>query len=268
MRRIGFLGAGKMGEAILAALIRGGLYAPGQILACEALPERRHAIRRRHRVEVTGNPATLPEVCDVIVLAVKPQDLAAALAPLAHTLRARHLLISIAAGKTLASLQTASGGRARIVRVMPNLNVSVGAGMSVFALGAHTRPADRKLVTRLLGCCGECLELDERHFDSVTALSGSGPAFFAYLMQALTDAAVLLDLPADAARLLANQTMLGTALYLRQTGQEPAAFIQAVCSPKGTTAAGLSVLEKSSVKSALARTLQAAAKRSGELNRG
>ena len=125
-----------------------------------------------------------------------------------------------------------------------------------------------RLVARLLASCGEVLELDERHFDAVTALSGSGPAFFAYLMQAMARAAEALGLPADAARLLANQTMLGTARYLRERRQDPDAFIQAVCSPKGTTAAGMAVLEKSGVARVLERTLAAAARRSRELNRG
>ena len=114
---------------------------------------------------------------------------------------------------------------------------------------------------------GSVLELPEKHFDAVTALSGSGPAFVAYVMQAMIEGAAALKLPKDAARLLAEQTLIGTGIYLQNTGRDTAAFIQAVASPKGTTAAGLAVLEKSSVKTALAKTLAAAAARSAELSR-
>lgn len=268
MSMIGFLGAGKMGEAILASLIRSQQVAPRQILACDMMTELRAQVKHRYHVQVTAYPQALPAACDVIFLAVKPQDLDGVLATLAPEFTKRHLLISIAAGKTVKRLEELSGGCARVVRVMPNLNVRVGAGMCVFTLGAKARATDRKLVTRLLGSCGEVLELDECHFDSVTALSGSGPAFFAFVMQAMADAAEGLGLPAAAARLLANQTMLGTAEYLRKTQQEPKAFIQAVCSPKGTTAAGMAVLEKSTVRTALGRTIKAAARRSQALNKG
>lgn len=265
---IGFLGAGKMGEALLAAILPGGLATADRVWVCEALAERRQAIKRRYHVQVTARAESLPAVCDVLVLAVKPQDLDALLVALAPQLTRRHLLVSIAAGKTVARLGELSGGRSRVIRVMPNLNIKVGAGMSAFTAGPAAKPADRRLVARLLRACGEAVELDERHFDAVTALSGSGPAFYAYVMQAMADAARSLGLPEDAARLLANQTMRGTGAYLAATGQDPAAFIQAVCSPKGTTAAGMAVLDQSAVRQALARTLAAAARRSRELNRG
>ena len=268
MGNIGFLGVGKMGEAILGSLIHTAGLPPAQLVACDADADRRAQIRRRYGVKVVADPRDLPAACETLFLAVKPQDLDRVLESLAPALTRRHLLISIAAGKSLARLQALAGGRARVVRVMPNLNVSVGAGMSVFTPGPTARAGDRRLVARLLASCGEVLELDERHFDAVTALSGSGPAFFAYLMQAMARAAEALGLPADAARLLANQTMLGTARTLRERGQDPDAFIQAVCSPKGTTAAGMAVLEKSGVARALDRTLRAAARRSRELNRG
>jgi pyrroline-5-carboxylate reductase len=267
MNRIGFLGVGKMGEAILASLIRGANVLPGQIVACDADARRRAQVKRCHGVKVVAEPGALAEACDTLVLAVKPQDLDAILEALAPALTRRHLLISIAAGKTVSRLQALSGGRARIVRVMPNLNVRVGAGMSVFTLGPTARTTDRRQVTRLLASCGEVIELDERQFDVVTALSGSGPAFYAFLARAMAHAAEQLALPAPAAMLLANQTMLGTARYLLESRQEPEAFIQAVCSRGGTTAAGMAVLEKSTVATVLARTIRAATRRSRELNK-
>lgn len=265
--KIGFLGAGKMGEAILAALLKNKLCKPDEVLVCDVQAARRALVRRRQGVAVTASPARLPAECGTIFLAIKPQDLDTALAALAPALAPRHLLISIVAGKTTARLEELAGGRARVARVMPNLNVAVGEGMCAFTLGSRAGKADCKTVARLLAGCGRAIELEECHFDAVTGLSGSGPAFFAYVMEAMAGGAVALGMPADAARTLALQTMLGTARTLLETWQEPTAFIRDVCSPKGTTAAGMAVLEKSSAKTALERTVKAAARRSRELNR-
>ena len=263
--RIGFLGAGKMAEAILAALLRNGVAAAASVTACERVVERRAFMRRRYKVAVTASAVDLVCASDVVFVAVKPQDLDALLTEVAPALGPRHVVISIAAGKPLAHLQRLLGARTRLVRVMPNLAVMVGEGMSAFCLGRRAKPGDRRLANRLLGCCGRVIELPERHFDAVTALSGSGPAFFAHVMVALADAAQDAGLPAEAARLLSEQTMLGAARYLLETGRDPAEFIQAVTSPKGTTAAGMAVLNASDLRDVLARTIQAAAHRSAEL---
>lgn len=264
--RIGFLGAGKMAEAILAALIRNRVVPAASIAACEISAERRADLRKRYRIRMHESPAELVAASDAVFLAVKPQDLDALLADVAPALRSRHVLISIAAGKTLADLQKRAGRGARLVRVMPNLAVLVGEGMSAFCLGRHAKPADRRLAVRLLGCCGKVLELPERQFDAVTALSGSGPAFFAYVLSCLAKAAEDEGLSAASARLLAGQTMLGAGRYLLETGRDPAAFIQAVASPKGTTAAGLAVLDASDIAQVLKQTIRAAAGRSRELS--
>ena len=267
--RIGFLGAGKMAEAILAALIRNQVVPAADIFIREVVANRRAVLRQRYKITTAATATDLVEACEVVILAVKPQDLDELVTHIAPSLnKKRHVVISIAAGKTLTHLQKLAGRNIRLVRVMPNLAVMVGEGMSAFCLGANARPADRKLTARLLGCCGQVVELNERHFDAVTALSGSGPAFFTYLMNAMADSAEGEGLPADAARLLAEQTMLGAARYLLETGIEPKELIQAVASPKGTTAAGLAVLEASPVRRILERTIQAAAHRSHELSRG
>lgn len=263
---IGFLGAGKMAEAIAASLVNGGLCNPWDVIACDTSAERREWMAKQYGVAVTDDARQTVKSCKVLVLAVKPQDLDALLAELRPLLTDRHLLVSIAAGKTLAALKKAAGPKARLVRVMPNLALMVQEGMSVFCAGKSARAADRKLVAQLFGSAGSVLELQERHFDAVTALSGSGPAFFAFVLQAMIEGAVALKLPRDAARLLAEQTLIGTGIYLQNTGRDTAEFIQAVASPKGTTAAGLAVLEKSPVKAALAKTLAAAAARSAELS--
>ena len=262
---IGFLGAGKMAEAILSSVVQTGLCEPWEIVACDKSEERRELIAKQYGAAVTDDALQTVKTCKVLVLAVKPQDLDALLAEIKGKLTERHVLISIAAGKTLAALKKAAGVKPRLVRVMPNLALMVQEGMSVYCAAKNAKPADKKLVAQLFGSAGAALELPEKHFDAVTALSGSGPAFIAYVVQAMIEAAAALKLPADAARLLTEQTLIGTGIYLQNTGRDIAEFIQAVASPKGTTAAGLAVLEKSTVKAAFAKTLAAAATRSAEL---
>ena len=264
--RIGFLGAGKMAEAIAASLVQTGLCNPWDVVACDKAEERRTLMAKQYGVVVTDDVAQTVRECKVLVLAVKPQDLDALLGDVRKLLADKHLLISIAAGRTLAALKKAAGPKPRIVRVMPNLALMVQEGMSVYCAAKSAKAADKRLVAQIFGSAGSVLELPERHFDAVTALSGSGPAFFAYVMQAMVEGAVALKLPKEAARLLAEQTLIGTGIYLQNTGRDTAEFIRAVASPKGTTAAGLAVLEKSPVKAALGRTLAAAAARSAELS--
>ena len=265
--KVGFLGAGKMAEAVASALVQSGLCDPWDVVACDTSKERRDLMAKQYQVAVTDCPLETVKACDVLVLAVKPQDLDALLKDVKKHLTAKHLLVSIAAGKTLAALRKVAGTKPRIVRVMPNLALMAQEGMSVFCAAKSAKPADKKVVTQMFGSAGAVLELPEKHFDAVTALSGSGPAFVAYVMSAMVEAAVALKLPRDAARLLAEQTLIGTGIYLQNTGRDMGEFIRAVASPKGTTAAGLAVLETSSVKTALAKTLAAAAARSAELSK-
>jgi len=263
---VGFLGAGKMAEAILSSMVQTGLSEPWNVMACDKSEERRTLMAKQYGVIASDDVAATVKACKVLVLAVKPQDLDALLAEIKNALTDKHLLISIAAGKTLAAIKKAAGAKPRIVRVMPNLALRVQEGMSVYCAAKNAKPADKKLVAQIFGSAGAAIELPEKHFDAVTALSGSGPAFFSYALQAMIEGAIALKLPKDAARLLAEQTMIGTGIYLQNTGRDISEFIQAVTSPKGTTAAGMAILEKSSVKAAYAKTLAAAAKRSAELS--
>jgi len=265
--KIGFLGAGKMAEAIASALVQAGLCDPWDVIACDTSTERRDLMAKQYAVAVTDCPSEAVKACSVLVLGVKPQDLDALLAGVKQHLTAKHLLISIAAGKTLAALKKTAGTKPRIVRVMPNLALVAEEGMSVYCAATNAKTADKRLVTQMFGSAGAVLELPEKHFDAVTALSGSGPAFFAYVLNAMIEAATALKLPKDAARLLAEQTLIGTGIYLQNTGRDITEFIKAVASPKGTTAAGLAVLEQSSIKTILAETLTAAAARSAELRK-
>jgi pyrroline-5-carboxylate reductase len=255
-----------MAEAILSSMVQGGLCNAWDILACDKAEERRTWMSKQYGVVATDDVAETVKACKVLIIAVKPQDFDALLDSVKNLLTEKHLVISIAAGKTLAALKKAAGAKPRFVRVMPNLALMVREGMSAYCPAKNAKAADKKRVAQIFGGAGAVLELSEKHFDAVTALSGSGPAFFTYVMQAMIEGGIALGLPKDAARLLAEQTMVGTGIYLQDTGCDIAGFIKAVSSAKGTTAAGMAVLEKSAVKTALAKTLAAAAKRSAELS--
>jgi pyrroline-5-carboxylate reductase len=265
--KIGFIGAGKMAEAILSAALETGLCAPWEITACDIDAARRKLVEKKYGAVVMEGAGQVAKDCKVLVLAVKPQELDALLREIKPELTEKHLLISIAAGKSLATLRKAAGNKPRLVRVMPNLALMAQEGMSVYCAAKNVKAADKRLAARLFGSAGAVMELPEKHFDAVTALSGSGPAFVAFFMQAMVEGALALKLPADAAALLARQTLLGTSVYLQRTGRDTAEFIKAVASPKGTTAAGLEVLERSDLKQVVAKTLAAAAARSAELKR-
>ncbi len=263
--RLGFLGAGKMAEAIFSGVLKTGEVGPEEVTACEQVAERRTFLRERYGIVVTAEAEGLQEA-DVVVVAVKPQDLQGALESVAMWVGPGQLVVSIAAGWTLARLEAALPG-VRVVRVMPNLPILAGEGMSAYALGSRALPEDGERVRWVFSRSGIAEDLPETFFDGVTALSGSGPAFFAYALKAYAAAAEARGMPADVASRLALQTLVGTAAYLRETGQEPTAFIKAVASPKGTTEAGLKALDAADAAKVLGAAIDAAWTRSEELSR-
>ena len=264
---LGFFGAGKMAEGILAAAACQPGFDPQTVLMAEKVPARAKEIAKRCRVRVTPDAKDVARAARVIFLAVRPQDLAALAADVKPLLTAKTLVISIAAGKSLATLRKLLGTGVRLVRVMPNLALRAREGMCAICPAKNATPADVKRVAKILNGAGRTVVLPEKCFDAVTALSGSGPAFFAFMEQAMAAGGVKLGLPADAARLLAEQTMLGTAAYLRQSGADLETFISGVATPGGTTAAGMDVLRASDFASVVAATLKAASDRSAELGK-
>lgn len=264
---LGFLGAGKMAEAIFAGALRSGALTAGDLTVCEQVAERRAALKAKYDVATAEDAAALMAAADTVVLAVKPQDLQTALEAIAPHVTPNHLLVSIAAGWTLARLEAATGGEARVVRVMPNLPILVGEGMSAYAPGSRARKEDGETVQWIFSRSGQAMEVPEALFDAVTALSGSGPAFFAYALRAFTAAAEAGGMPQETAARLGLQTLLGTAKYLAETGQAPDAFIAAVASPKGTTEAGLEALDAAGADAVLRGAIKAASARSAELSR-
>ena len=264
MTTIGFIGAGKMAEAMIAGLIAKGFVEAHHVLASDVSGERLTDLRQRYRLRTCADNAEVVRASNVCILAVKPQQLDAVLRELAPCATPAQLMVSIAAGKPTALIESILP-TSRVVRVMPNINCLAGEGMNVFARGTRATAEDGALVARLLACCGLALELPEEQFDAVTALSGSGPALFAYLLGCLVEGAVKEGLARTDALLLAEQTMLGTARLLREHRMEPRDLAAAVTSAKGTTAAARDVLETGVVAEILERAIGAAARRSREL---
>ncbi len=267
-KTLGFFGAGKMAEGIVQAVLAAGDRSFfSRIVMAETQSARAREMARAYGVETTPDAVEAARAADVLFLAVRPQDVAAVAAAVRPHLTARKLLVSICAGKSLAVLRRAFGPKVRLVRVMPNLCLRAREGMCAICAGANATASDVKRVAATLSAAGRTVVLKERDFDAVTALSGSGPAFFAYMEQAMAVGGEKLGLKPAVARLLAEQTMLGTAAYLRASGADLGMFIAGVATKGGTTAAGMDILARSDFASVVSATLAAAAKRSKELGR-
>ena len=258
--KIGFFGAGKMAEGILCAIAD-----KSGVIMAEKVDERAAELKKKYGVKMTDDLTEVAETADLIFLAVRPQDMKSVAAEVKPLLKPTQTLVSIVAGKTLAKLRKAFGAKVKLIRVMPNLALRANAGMCAICAAPNAKPADVKLVQKILGGAGETVVLKEKDFDAVTALSGSGPAYFAYMEEAMTEGGIKLGLKPEVARLLAEQTMYGTAKFLRESGMALRPFIEGVCTKGGTTAAGMVKMDVPAFKQIVADTLAAAAARSAEL---
>jgi len=265
--RIGFLGAGKMASALAKGWLTAGLTAADRLCASDPLPAARETFAKETGAFVTASNRDIMERCDVVVLAVKPQNMSGLLAEIQPNVTPKHLIVSIAAGITLGQLAAGLGADRRLIRVMPNTPCLVGASASAYAAGACATAADAQLVDRLLNSVGKAMAVPEKLLDAVTGLSGSGPAYVAVIIEALSDGGVRMGLPRDVANLLATQTVLGSAKLLLETGLPPGALKDMVASPGGTTIAGLHALERGGLRSTLMDAVEAATRRAVELGK-
>jgi len=258
---IGFLGAGQMATALAKGWASAGLLDAARSRASDPSLEARSAFERAAGLETTAVNKDVAAGADVLVLAVKPQVLAAVLADVKPTVTAKQLVISIAAGWTLDALAAALPTGTRLVRVMPNTPCLVGASAAAFAPGPTATAEDKLTVQRLLTAVGTAVELPEHLLDAVTGLSGSGPAYVFVLIEALADGGVKAGLPRTVAQALAAQTVFGAGKMVLETGRHPAELKDAVASPAGTTVAGLAVLERAGFRAAAIDAVVAAADR-------
>lgn len=264
MSTIGFLGAGRMATALAKGFVSAGRCVPGGLYASDVLKGARDQFARDTGGQVLASNADIVAAAEVLVVAVKPDQVAEVLGGIRGQLEKRHLLISIAAGVNLARLEECAPG-VRWVRVMPNTPALVGASASAYALGNEATRADAAVVQELFGSVGLALEVKEKLLDAVTGLSGSGPAYGFMMIEAMADGGVAAGLPRDVAQRLAAQTLLGAAKMVLETGQHPGALKDAVCSPGGTTIEAVHELEKAGLRAALIGAVRVAAEKARRL---
>ena len=267
-RTVAFLGAGKMGEALVAGLIRAEGRSKDEIVVTARREERARELAERHGVSATLDNAEAVRTARTLVLTVKPQDIEDLLEQVSAAVGPEQLVISFAAGIRTSFIESRLGDGVPVVRVMSNVPVMVDEAMSVISPGAHAEDKHLAVAEELLGYVGRVLRLSEVHQDAVTATSGSGPAYFALLAEAMIDACILLGLSRDVATDLIVQTMLGSAKMLRDTGKHPVEIREMVTSPGGTTIAAIRHLEQAGVRAAFLNAIDAARQRSAELAKG
>lgn len=263
--RVGVLGAGNMGSAIIRGLIAAAKLSPKALFAADAAADKLQALEKEFGIVAISDNRTLVAQSDVVIIAVKPQLVSHVLAEVSPELAANRLFVSIAAGVTTTALQHSLGPSVRVIRTMPNTPAMSLAGVTAITKGAQARTEDLATVRYLFEALGPVVEVDESMLDAVTGLSGSGPAYVLMVIEALADGGVLMGLPRQTALLLAAQTVYGTAKMVLESKQHPAQLRDNVTSPGGTTIAGIAALESAAVRHALMNAVKAATLRSQEL---
>jgi len=267
-RRICVLGAGKAGEALVAGLLSSGWSKPADIVATARHQERIDELSKRYGIEGTLDNVAAVEGAQVVVIAVKPQDIEALLGDVGAALDSSQTVLSIAAAIPTELIERHMGDGVPVVRAMPNAPVTVHEGMAGVTGGAHATEEHVALAEEVLGSVGRSVRVDEAYMDAVTAVSGSGPAYFALLAESMIEAGILLGLSREVSTDLVVQTMLGTAKLLRDEKMHPVELREMVTSPGGTTISAIRELEQAGVRAAFLNAIQAAMKRSRELAEG
>jgi pyrroline-5-carboxylate reductase len=267
---IGFLGAGKMATALARGFIRAGLVNAEQIIASDPIETARASFSREvgAGASVTTSNVEVAKFANVLLLAVKPHQIKDVLKEIRGAFTKKHLLISIAAGTTLTTLEGGLPAKARVIRVMPNTPALVGASATAYSLGTAALPEDAELTQKLFAAVGICFPVKEPLLDAVTGLSGSGPAYVYLVIEALSDGGLAAGLPREIATKLAVQTVLGSAMMVLETGLHPGVLKDMVASPGGTTIEGLHELEKGGVRGSLMSAVRAASEKSKRLGQG
>lgn len=255
-----------MGAALMRGLISAGVYAPQNVIAYDVDAARVQGLAEELGLKPANSPEAACEGADVILAAIKPQIMLAALKPLRDVLGPQNILISIAPGLSTSQLEVCFSRPVPILRVMPNTPCLVGEGAAAICRGVHATEEHQALGRRIFGAVGLAVDVEEKLLDAVTGLSGSGPAYIYVVIEALSDAGVRMGLGREAATRLAAQTVLGAAKMVLETGQHPGALKDQVTSPGGTTIAGLHQMERHGVRGALMDTVQAATERARELS--
>jgi pyrroline-5-carboxylate reductase len=266
-KTLGVLGAGNMGEAVIRGALKASLMRPTQIIASRRSPESLVRLHTELRVRTTTDNRALIQASDVVVICVKPQVLLGVLAEVADAFTPDHTVISIAAGIPVAAIEQVLNQPVPVVRVMPNTPSLIGEAASAYCLGRYADAAHALEAAELFSALGIALQVGEEHMDAVTAVSGSGPAYIFYLLEALYRGAEEVGLPTELAQALVKQTVLGAARLVSDTGQDPGELRRLVTSPGGTTEAAISVLAGRGFVDAMVDAIRAARDRGVELGR-
>ena len=267
LMKLGLVGCGKMGSALTTGAIDAGAVRAADVVAYDVVPDALSSFAAERDVTTASSVAEVATAVDVLLLAVKPHDIAAALRQIRESGSSTEtlLVISVAAGLTVATLEREAGEGARIIRSMPNTPSLVGQGAAAFTRGKTATAEDAATAQGLLGAVGVAVEVKESLMDAVTGLSGSGPAYVYLFIEALADGGVQCGLPREQARELAVQTVLGAAAMVQSTGQHTAVLKDMVTSPGGTTIAGLEALESRAFRAACIEAVNAASARARQL---
>jgi len=265
---IGFIGAGKMATALAKGFLRAGLVSAEDLIASDASAAARGAFEKETGARTAEENAAVVQAAAVLILAVKPDQVGGVLGEIRGALSPKQLVVSIAAGVTLAKLEAGLGAGTRLIRVMPNTPALVGASATGFAAGKSALPADAALAQQLFSSVGVAFQVKESLLDAVTGLSGSGPAYVYLFIEALSDGGVAAGLPREAATRLAAQTVLGSARMVLETGLHPGALKDMVTSPGGTTIEGIHELELGGLRGTVMSAVRAAADKSKKLGQG
>jgi len=266
-KKIAMIGAGKMGGGLLEGILSRKLIAPEAITVYDKVAGRLEELKAAYGINLAADNRAALGGADVVILGVKPQNMREVLEEIRDALEENQLVVSIAAGISTAFIEEALEKKIRLVRVMPNMPALIGYGATALARGRYATDEDITVALQIFDAVGISVVVTEDLMDAVTGLSGSGPAYGFMMIEALSDAGVLMGLPRDTALKLASQTMLGAAMLCLQGQKHPAALKDMVTSPGGTTIAGLKVLEEGKFRATLMQAVEAAALRSKALGK-
>lgn len=265
-KKIGFLGGGAMCEALIGGIISRSLVKPSQLTVYDIVPERLHYLKERFGVHTADSNKAVAIASDVLFLTVKPQVMPSLLAEIGKIVPKKTLVVSIAAGIKISTMEKYLAG-VPVIRVMPNTPVAVGEGMAAVSRGTYADQTAATMVSEIFSAVGRSILVDESMMDAVTGLSGSGPAFFFLMLDALSDAGVRVGFSRQNALLLSAQTMLGAAKMVLETGEHPGKLKDMVTSPGGTAITGVHMLETHSIRAALIEAVVAATARSRDMGK-
>jgi pyrroline-5-carboxylate reductase len=266
--RVAILGAGKMGGILLQAFLKNNLISPAQLFATVHHADRAQALSVQFGLDVTTDNLAAAQAADVILLGVKPVQIADLVAQIRPALTPEKMLLSFAASVKTRSIEDAAGCELAVVRAMPNTPATLAAAITALCAGRFVSPEQMAVAQKIFQTVGRTVVVDEKHMDAVTGLSGSGPAFLYIIIEALAEAGVNVGLPRDVATLLAAQTTLGSARMVLETGYHPALLKDAVTTPAGCTVDGILELEEGGLRVTLIKAVKRATQRAKELANG